>query len=123
MKRTIMWAVLAAAVVGAVAAGAMAVAGAGGDSEGSATGPQADKAVERALEATNGGTANAVERDSEHGGTWEVEITRTDGVTVDVRLDENYEVIMIEVDEEEAGSDDGADDEADGGSDAGEEDR
>ena len=36
----------------------------------------------------------------ENGGTWEVEITGEDGKTVDVRLDENYEVLMVEGDGE-----------------------
>ena len=49
------------------------------------------------------GTANSVERDSENGATWEVEITGTDGKTVDVRLDQNYKVVTVEGD----GGDDG----------------
>ena len=53
-----------------------------------------------ALRATGGGTANAVERDTENGGTWEVEITGNDGKTVDVRLDENYKVLVVEGDGE-----------------------
>ena len=63
---------------------------------------QADDATAAALEATGGGTANSVERDSENGATWEVEVTKTDGDTVDVRLDENYEVVVIEGDHEDA---------------------
>lgn len=55
--------------------------------------------------ATGGGTANSVERDSENGATWEVEVTRADGTTVDVRLDEAYDVVIIEGDAEEAGDD------------------
>ena len=52
-----------------------------------------------------------VERDGEDGATWEVEVTKTDGTTVDVRLDENYGVVVIEGDErstdpdEDAGAD------------------
>ena len=63
------------------------------------TGRQADLATKAALEATQGGTANSVERDSENGATWEVEVTTSDG-TVDVRLDETYEVVVIEGDSE-----------------------
>lgn len=59
-----------------------------------------------ALDATGGGTANAVERDSENGATWEVEVTKTDGNTVDVRLDESYKVVVIEGDSESGDSDD-----------------
>lgn len=70
------------------------------DGEGHVTGSQADAATAAALKATGGGTANAVERDNENGATWEVEVTKTDGNTVDVRLDENYAVVVIEGDSE-----------------------
>jgi uncharacterized membrane protein YkoI len=63
------------------------------------TGPQADEATSAALAAMHGGTANSVERDSENGATWEVEVTK-DGRTVDVRLDEKYDVVVIEGDSE-----------------------
>jgi Peptidase propeptide and YPEB domain len=82
--------------------GGVAVAGMADDEEASVTGPEADAATKAALEATGGGTANAVERDSEDGATWEVEVTRRDGTTVDVRLDENYAVVVIEGDSEDA---------------------
>lgn len=71
---------------------------------------QAADATRAALEATGGGTANSVERDSENGATWEVEVTKTDGTTVDVRLDESYDVVVIEGDSEEPDSDGDADD-------------
>jgi hypothetical protein len=87
---------------GAVAA--IAVAGAGTaiavDGEPQATGARADRARAAALELTKGGTANAVERDSENGATWEVEVTKPDGETVDVRLDERYRLVVIESDSE-----------------------
>ena len=50
---------------------------------------------------TRGGTANSVERDSENGATWEVEVTREDGTTVDVRLDEHFDLVVIEGDGEQ----------------------
>ena len=46
------------------------------------------------------GTANAVERDSEKGATWEVEITKSNGKTVDVRLDQNYKLVVVDDDTE-----------------------
>jgi hypothetical protein len=97
---------IVATIAGAVAAvgisgGAVALAG-GGDGEGSATGPGADRAVAAALAETGGGTANAVERDSEAGATWEVEVTKPDGTTVDVRLDERMHVVVVEPDSEPA---------------------
>ena len=87
-----------AACAAAVAVGGIAVAA--GDDEGSVTGPQARAATRAALQATHGGTANSVERDSENGATWEVEVTKTDGDTVDVRLDQGYRVVVIEGDSE-----------------------
>lgn len=85
----------------AMAGGAIAFAG-GSDSEGGITGPQADRAIRAALAATGGGTANAVERDSEDGATWEVEVSTPEGNTVDVRLDDQYRLVVIEGDRESA---------------------
>lgn len=96
-------AIVAAGLTGALVAGGAGVAlGSGGTDDGDAgvTGPEADAATAAALKATNGGTANAVERDSENGATWEVEVTRTDGSQVDVRLDENFALVVIEPDGE-----------------------
>lgn len=93
--------VATAGVLAAVGIGGAALAG-GGDGEGTQTGPKADRATAAALEATGGGSANAVELDDENGATWEVEITKDDGTTVDVRLDDNYKVVVIEGDSEAA---------------------
>ena len=88
----------------AAAGGGTAIAVAGGDEgDGGATGPGADKATAAALEITGGGHANAVERDSEDGAAWEVEVTKPDGQTVDVRLDENYKMVTVESDSEDQG--------------------
>ena len=51
-----------------------------------------------------GGTANSVERDGENGATWEVEVTKPDGATVDVRLDEDYGLVVIEGDSDQGES-------------------
>ena len=88
---------LSAAGVGVAVAG-----GESGDAREQVSGPAADKARAAAL-AEHPGTANAVERDSENGATWEVEITGNDGRTVDVRLDENYKVVTVEGDGEDGG--------------------
>jgi hypothetical protein len=90
----------AAVLVLAGGAGATAAVASGDDGEATVTGAQADRATEAALDATGGGTANAVERDSENGATWEVEVTKRNGATVDVRLDENFAVVVIEGDSE-----------------------
>jgi hypothetical protein len=95
--------VAAAAVVAGIGIGGVAMA-AGGDTgddgEGTVTGSGADKATAAALEITHGGHANSVERDSENGATWEVEVTKPDGDTVDVRLDENFDLVIVEGDSE-----------------------
>jgi hypothetical protein len=102
--------VVGLAVVAALVLGGTALARATGafEDEQQLVGPQADRARAAALRATGGGTANAVERDSENGATYEVEVTKTDGSTVDVRLDESFAVVVIEGDSEEEDSDDNA---------------
>jgi hypothetical protein len=102
MSRTRKLLLIAGAVTAVSAAGvgtAFAVSG-GDDGEKQATGPGAQKAKAAALAITKGGTANAVERDSENGATWEVEITKPDGKTVDVRLDQQYRLVVVEGDSE-----------------------
>jgi hypothetical protein len=91
---------LSAAGVGVAVAG-----GESGEAREQVSGPAADRAREAAL-AHHPGTANAVERDGENGATWEVEITGKDGKTVDVRLDENYKVVVVEGDGEDGGEED-----------------
>lgn len=92
--------VLGTAVAGAV--GGIAVAGNGDDGPASHqyTEQEAEQAKQAALDATGGGKVNSVETDSENGATYEVEVTRPDGSTVDVRLDEAFEVVVIEGDTE-----------------------
>lgn len=95
---------LAGAAVAALGAGgtAMATGAVGGeDAKEQVSGPNAEKAKQAAL-AITGGEANAVERDGENGATWEVEVTKPDGKTVDVRLDQNYDLVVIEGDQEDA---------------------
>ncbi len=87
----------AGAVLAVGAASGVAVA-TSDDGDANVTGAQADQAKRAALAATHGGTANSVERDGENGATWEVEVTKPDGATVDVRLDERYQVVVIEGD-------------------------
>jgi hypothetical protein len=91
----------------AVAVGGGAYAWAGGDDgEGTATGPGADRARQAALAHVGGGTANEVERGDEEG-AWEVEVTKSNGDTVDVHLDTSYRVLSVESDSEnEAGDTD-----------------
>jgi hypothetical protein len=102
MERTRKLIIVAAATTALAAAGAgTAIAVSGGDDDGErqATGAGADRARAAAL-AITGGTANAVERDTEDGATWEVEVTKPDGTTVDVRLDDTFGLVVVEQDSE-----------------------
>jgi uncharacterized membrane protein YkoI len=105
MKKRVVVAVAGVGAAAAVAAGGVAAATDGDDGPASHnyTQEQADAATKAALEATGGGTANSVETDSEDGATYEVEVTKPDGTTVDVRLDENFKVVVIEGDNEDSG--------------------
>ena len=95
-----------AVVAVAAGGGAYAYAGGGDDGEGTATGPGADRARQAALAHLGGGTANEVERGDEEG-AWEVEVTKSNGDTVDVHLDTSYKVLSVEGDDEnEAGDTD-----------------
>ncbi|HTE73399.1 MAG TPA: hypothetical protein VK640_09395 [Actinomycetes bacterium] len=96
----------AAALLLAGVAGTTAAVAGGDDGDGTVMGPEADRATAAALEITRGGTANAVERDSEDGATWEVEVTRPDGTTVDVRLDEHLRLVVVDGDSESSDDDD-----------------
>ena len=92
----------------ALALGGSALAGAasGGDSEpGDAsqaiTGGAKQRAEKAALAETGGGKVNQSELDNENGATYEVEVARTDGTQVDVRLDDNFGVVAVERDSED----------------------
>lgn len=91
---------------GVVLAGGTVAAASGMDDGVSVTGPAAERATAAALDATGGGRANSVELDSENGATWEVEVTKPDGRTVDVRLDDSFRIVVIEGDSEGATLDD-----------------
>jgi hypothetical protein len=87
---------------GAVAAtvGGVAAAGHGDDGVAShhCTQQQSNQTQAAALEATGGGAVNSLQADSENGATYEVEVTPLDGSTVDVRLDDRFQVVVIEGD-------------------------
>ena len=104
-------AILITGAVVALGLGGVGVANAVGgddDGEGRATGPAADKAKAAALRLVPGGHANAVERDSEKGATWEVEVRKPDGSIVDVRLGPDYERVAIDSDSESESDDSGS---------------
>jgi uncharacterized membrane protein YkoI len=95
MKKTLL-------IIPAVVATGAALAGAapGGDDEHSLTGSTLDRASRAALTATGGGKVTGSERDGENGATYEVEVTKADGGQVDVRLDDNFKVVVVEPDHE-----------------------
>jgi uncharacterized membrane protein YkoI len=106
MRRKVILAGAALVALAAAGGGVATAIGSGEESEGTATGAGADRARAAALEITGGGTANSVERDSENGATWEVEVTKADGQTVDVRLDGSYRKVVVEGDTEQPDDDD-----------------
>ena len=95
--------IVGGSVLALAAGGAGTAIATSNDGEGGATGPGADQATAAALKITHGGHANSVERDSENGATWEVEVAKSDGSTVDVRLDQNYKLVVAEADSEDHG--------------------
>lgn len=105
LKRRYVAVAAAVAALGAGTGVALATAGSEDDAGEQVSGPDAARAKAAALELTGGGTANAVERDDEDGAVWEVEVTRRDGQTVDVRLDGDYGRVAIEGDSEAADDD------------------
>jgi hypothetical protein len=103
MNKRILKIVIGVLAAGVMALGGTAIARATGaldDGDAGITGSAAERAKSAALAITGGGTANAVERDSEKGATYEVEVTRKDGTTVDVRLDESFHLVTIDGDSE-----------------------
>ena len=64
------------------------------------TGATLDRASKAALAKTGGGKVTGSERDTEHGATYEIEVTKADGSQVDVRLDDQFKVVAVEPDHE-----------------------
>jgi len=106
-ERVKRWWIVAAGTVAAVLLGATGVATATGllDDAGNVSGQDADRAREAAVRAVSGGKAGSVELDDEDGATYEVEVTRPDGTTVDVRLDKDFRVVVVESDSDSPDSD------------------
>lgn len=89
------------ALVGGGGGVAVAATGGGGsETDATVTGADADRAVAAAVASTGGGKPGAVERDGESGATYEVEVTKPDGTTVDVRLNDTFGVVSSAADTE-----------------------
>ena len=65
------------------------------------TGATLDRASKAALAKTSNGKVTGSERDTEHGATYEIEVTKADGSQVDVRLDDQFKVVAVEPDHED----------------------
>ena len=107
-RRTIIATAATTAVLVGGGIGAGVALSGGGEGDAEARGPEADAASAAALAHVGSGTVTSVERDGENGATWEVEIRRADGSSVDVRLDADNHVVVTEPDRE--GPEHGADD-------------
>jgi uncharacterized membrane protein YkoI len=106
MRKRITIVVAAAAALVALALGGAAIANARqGDDGAKLTGATLSRASAAALKATGGGEVNQTEYDSEQGATYEVEVTKPNGATVDVRLDGSFKVVAVEGDSEDPGAD------------------
>jgi hypothetical protein len=103
---TIAGVALALAIVGG---GAGAVVATGGDSDQPITGQALDRASKAALDHTGGGRVTETEAGDEDS-YYEVEVTLDDGSQVDVQLDEGFNVVGQEADNDGAGDQDGAND-------------
>jgi uncharacterized membrane protein YkoI len=94
-----------AAVVLVVAAAATGIAiAAGGDDEQPLRGATYDRATAAALRHTGGGTVTETET-GDDGAAYEVEVRLSNGRQVDVQLDENFQVLGREADDDTAGED------------------
>ena len=106
MRVTRKYAIVGGGILALAAGGTgAAVAVGGGDDDEQATGPGADQAKAAALEITDGGTVDGVERE---GGAWEVEVTKPDGQRVEIGLDSQYRETAVE---NESGENESAEDE------------
>ena len=108
MKRKIVIIVALVLALGALSAG-IAMATGVGDDDKPLTGSALDKATAAALKHTGGGTVVETEV-GDDGAAYGVEIRLDDGSQVEVNLDENFDVIGQEADDDGANEQDGQDD-------------
>jgi hypothetical protein len=107
MKRKFMLIGAVVVVVGALSAG-IGIAATGGDEQPLA-GSTLEQATDAALAHTGGGTVVETET-GDDGAAYSVEIQLADGSQVEVNLDENFEVLGSEADDDGPGDDEGPDD-------------
>jgi uncharacterized membrane protein YkoI len=97
--------VLVGVLVIALAVAGIAIAAGGGDSDEPLTGATLDQATAAALEHVGGGTVTETEA-GDDGAAYSVEIRRADGSQVEVNLNESFEVIGQEADDDGANEED-----------------
>ena len=102
MRRGSSW--VAAAGLAVAMAGGIAAAATDGDTEQELTGSTRDRAVAAALAATGGGTVLETEV-GDDGAAYGVEVRLADGRQVEVDLDEAFEVVAQEPDDDTPGGD------------------
>jgi hypothetical protein len=105
-RKLVLIAVLVLAV-GALSAG-IAIAAGGGDEQ-PLTGTNLEKATAAALAHTAGGTVTETET-GDDGAAYSVEVRLANGSQVEVNLDESFQVIGEEADDDGAGDEEGSDD-------------
>jgi hypothetical protein len=108
MNRKIILIVALVLALGALSAG-IAIAAGVGDDDKPLTGSTLDKATAAALEYTGGGTVVETEV-GDDGAAYGVEIRLDNGTQVEVNLDEDFNVIGRETDDDGANEQDGQDD-------------
>jgi uncharacterized membrane protein YkoI len=100
---------IAAGVVGvvALALGGAAIANATmGDDGAPLTGSTLQRASAAALKAAGGGRVTETEHEAEQGAAYEVEVTKPNGSQVEVLLDDSFNVVSVEGDQDEPGDSD-----------------
>ena len=97
-------AIAAAGALATIAIGTGVVAASSGDDDVPLTGADYNRATEAALDHVGEGRVTETEV-GDDGASYEVEILRENGTQVEVELDESFEVIGTETDDDGAGDD------------------
>jgi hypothetical protein len=113
VRRRLIFIVATVAALAILAFGGVAIAGAtqGDEDEQPLSGQVAEDAKAAALKEAGGGSVTETERDVEDGRTYQVEVRKADGTTVDVDLDASFKVVAV--DSDKPGQDEEAQDERD----------
>jgi hypothetical protein len=110
MQRRTKWITGGAVAVAVIGGGTgIGLAASGGDDDKPLTGSTLDDAVAAALDETGGGTVTETEV-GDDGAAYSVEVRLDDGRQVEVNLDENFNVIGQEADDDGANDQDGPND-------------